>query len=216
MTVVYSVNGRVKPGRYDEFVATGSTVHKIFERCGARETATYVAAIAGEADGSWLFTAEFDTAEAFGAAWDRLMADEEMHAVIERAQGPDNPTPTDSQSLCVSLPTGRTARAGRGTILEVHVARPGPNPARSIGEAVRVLDFVERHGACHGQIGTLLDAGTLSGATVVSWEHPDMRSYGRIIDAFTSDPEGRQLAETNLGPDAAPELFAGLYTVLPR
>ena len=74
------------------------------------------------------------------------------------------------------MPLGRTPKAGRGAILEVHTSHVNPGRLEdALTESAEVCAFVEDHGAVNARCIQLTDAGMASGA-----DRPDLgaREHG--------------------------------------
>ena len=217
MTVISSVTGTVKPGRFEDFLSQGLEVAKLYERLGANEVRLLNAAVAGEASNSWVFSTEFESGEAYGAFTDELLADPEMQSLLMRIRSADSPVDIQQLSLASEIPLDRKKKAGRGNIVEVYVSRITPGRLEeAIDSAKRALTFVERHGARNGGLYQMGAAGSGTGLTMVSWEFVNMRAAGKAADAWSTDPKGQALAAQMYDADSPTTMvFGGTYQVIP-
>ncbi len=217
MTVVGSAQSVIHPGRWKDALGLASEVSKLLGRHGAKETRYMTASTAGEATATCVYSAEYENMEAFGAASDGLIADHDLHSIIERSRGPASPVTVTGQSIFTELPLERTGNRERGKYVEVHISRVTPGRAGELLETARdVADFVEARGATNAQLGTIGAAGSFTGAVSMSWEFPSMRALGKLADMWLSDPAGLAIYESSLSADpATTEIFSGIYQVIP-
>jgi hypothetical protein len=216
MAVLNSVIGRVKPGRYEDFISQALEATKLYERLGANNVRMFSAGVAGEAFGTWTFTSEYESMEAYGAFSDELMVDSEMQALMMRIQSPDNPSTIESINVAVEIPV-RKSKGGRGALSVVNVSRTHPGGLeRSLALGARACEFVERHGAVDARMFDLVAAGLGAGMSISTWEFENARAWGKAIDAFNTDPEGQAIALEAMAPDAPlTRVFEGVYTQIP-
>jgi len=218
MTVLNSVIGTIKPGRYDDFLSQGLEVSKLVERHGARNVRLLTAGAAGEQQGRWVFNTEHEGLEEYGAFIDELMRDGEMLALMTRLQSEANPVLIEQQTVAVEVPIGRKTKAKKpAPIVETHLTRVTPGRLdRAIADAKRACDFVEKHGARNARLCQLLYAGSFSGTYMITWEFENMQALGRAAAAWTSDPKGQELAATLTATDAPTTIvFSGIYNEVP-
>ncbi|HEX7521906.1 MAG TPA: hypothetical protein VF441_07615 [Acidimicrobiia bacterium] len=217
MTVVGSAQSVIHPGRWKDALGLASEVSKLLGRHGARATRYMAASTAGEATATCVFSAEYDNMEAFGAASDGLIADQDLRSIIERSRGPASPVTVTGQSILTELPLERTGNRERGNYVEVHISRVTPGRGGELLETARdVADFVEARGATNAQLGTIGAAGSFTGAVSMSWEFPSMRALGKLADMWLSDPAGLAIYESSMSAHpATTEIFSGIYQVIP-
>src|SRR5437763_333606 len=216
MAVISSAVGRVKPGRYEDFVSQALEASKLYERLGAETPRLFSAGVAGEAFGTWTFSTEFPTMEAYGTFSDALLADAEWQSFTMRLQDENSPSTIENVNTAVELP-GRTSRGGRGPVNVVNVSRVNPGGLeRSIELGVRACDFVEGQGALNARSFDLVAAGMGAGMQMSIWEFENMRALGACMDAWGSDPAGRAIAVDAAAADAPlTRVFEGVYTQIP-
>ena len=217
MTVISSVTGTIKPGRFEDFLSQGLEVAKLYERLGASEVRLLNAAVAGEASNTWVFSAEYENAESYGAFTDELLADPEMQSLLMRIRSADSPVDIQQLSTSTEIPLDRKKKAGRGNIVEVYVSRVTPGRLEeALESAKRALTFVERHGARNGGLFQLGAAGSGTGLMLASWEFANMRAAGKAADAWSTDPKGQAIAAQMYDADSPTTMvFGGMYQVVP-
>jgi hypothetical protein len=217
MTVIYSTVSRARPGRRADAVAVTTEARKLLERDGATDCRLSMAATAGEASGTLVFTMQFDTNEAYGLFADRAAEDQDLMALTDRLDREDGPVVVEAQSLGLEIPLDRPASAGRGSIIEAYLSRPVPGRFDAALDLARqAFDFVEANGAVNARLFTLLSAGSMTDALVASWEFESMRALGRMGDAYLSDPAGQALMQAMTASDApATTISSGIYTEIP-
>jgi hypothetical protein len=207
----------VTPGRLADAIELGGRAAKLLERHGARENRLFTAVTAGEASGTLVLTSEYEDMEAYGTAADELSADVELQRLTEEARGPKSPVTIASQSVMSELPLDRVGNAARSNYVEVHLFRPTPGRMEDLLESTRrCADFVESKGASNARLATMVLAGEMSNALVLSWELPTMRAYGALSEAWNVDPDGLALFADFVGPNpSSTEIFSGLYAAIP-
>ena len=111
-----------------------------------------------------MFSQEYESSEALATAFDALADDVELQALRSRLSAPASPTLITSQSLGMEMPLGRTPKAGRGNILEVHTSHVNPGRLEdALTESAEVCAFVEDNGAVNARFIQLTYAGMASG-----------------------------------------------------
>jgi hypothetical protein len=217
MTVIYSTVSRARPGRRLDAVAAAAEGKKVVERDGAMDCRLSVATTAGEASGTFIFTMQFDSNEAYGAFADQAAEDQELAALTERLDHEDSPIMIEAQSLGAEIPLDRPVKAGRGRAIQAYLSRPLPGRFEGALDLARqAFDFVEANGAVNARLFTLLSAGSMTDALVVSWELESMRALGRVGDAYLTDPAGQALMQAMTGPDCpVTTISSGIYTEIP-
>jgi len=215
--VLDSVLGRVKPGRMDDHLGMAVEVTKLFERLGAKNPRLAMAIASGEPAGTFTFSTEYESGEAWGEVGDAVNADAEFQAFIQRVSAADAPSEILQFTTANEIPL-RENNPALGNIVEVHVTRPLPGKfEEGLVQATRVCELVEQHGATNARMWQMGYAGLGSGLSMLSWETPDMKTHGRLQDAWASVPEMADIAmKSRFGSEmtAAP-VFDGLYQVVP-
>lgn len=216
MTVVQSVTGRVKPGRSEEHLALSGEAVKLFERLGAGYPRLSFP-VAGEAPGVFTFSTEYPNAEAWGEFSDRLAKDVEFQAFVVRASGDNAPTTIETSVTAYEIPL-RANNPTRGNYIDVHVTRPVPGRFEvGLEIATRVLELVEARGATNARLCQLGYAGAGSGLFVMTWEFDSLKTHGRLVDSWSTDPELAALAaRARFGPEPpSTPVYDALYQVVP-
>ena len=75
MTVLLTTVSRARPGRRADVVAASTEARKLLERRGVSECRLAMAATAGEASGTFAFSLQFDSNEAYGTFADKAAED---------------------------------------------------------------------------------------------------------------------------------------------
>jgi hypothetical protein len=215
--VLDSVLGRVKPGRMEDHLAMGVEVVKLFDRLGAKHPRLAMAVASGEPAGTFTFSTEYESGEAWGEVSDTINADAEFQAFIQRVSAPEAPSDILQFTTANEIPL-RENNPTLGNIIEVHVTRPLPGKFEAgLVQATRVCELVEQHGATNARMWQMGYAGLGSGLSMLAWETPDLKTHGRLQDLWGSDPEMADIAmKSRFGAEitAAP-VFDGLYQVVP-
>jgi hypothetical protein len=216
MTVIETSISRAQPGRRQDAIALGVEGAKLLERHGA-SVRMFSGQPAGEASGSFVFTAEYENLEAWGECTDSLAADAEVTALLDRLYGADSPVVVESMSLGTEIPLGRQTRAGEGAVVEAYVSRAVPGRFDACLElASTVFDFVESKGGTNCRLMQLTAAGLLTECLVVSWEFASMAALGRMGDSFGTEAEGQRIMEMLTGASSPVTTVAsGIYTQIP-
>jgi hypothetical protein len=217
MTIVNSVNGQVKPGRFEDHLAMGAEVVKLMDLMGARHPRLAMAIATGEPGGAFTFSTEYDNAEAWGEFSDRIAVDIEFQAFMARVRDANAPSTVSTPTVCYEIPL-RDNNPARGNVIEVHVTRPVPGRfEKGLEEATCVLELVEDRGATNARVFQLGYAGMGSGMTMMTWEFENMRAHGRLADLWSTDPELAEIAvSSRFGAEAsASPVWDGLYQVVP-
>jgi hypothetical protein len=216
MTVILSSIGRVKPGRYPEFLSQAADASKLYQRLGARPPRLLSAGLAGEALGTWTFAVEFDDLDSFGAISDKFQADSEAQAFQMRLAEESNPSTIEQVNVAVELPL-RQSRGGRGNVVAVYASKPQPGALeRALELGARASAFAEGRGALDARMYNLIASGSGTGVYLSMWELENLRAYASIIDAFQNDAEGQAIAATSAAGDSpVVTLFEAVYTEIP-
>ena len=173
MRVFHSTNGKVQGGQLEAAVGTAAEAAKLLGAHGG-EIRFFLTLAGGEDVNGTLFSQEYESPEALGAAFYLLGDDVELQAPLSRLSAPGSPTMITSQSMGMEMPLGRTPKAGR-SILEVHTSHINPGRAQdAVTEAAEVCAFVEDNGAVNARCIQLTYAGMASGLIALTWEHENM------------------------------------------
>ena len=217
MGVMFAVMGQTKPGRWDDAVHDAQHAGKIFERHGVDRVRYSTTAIAGEAEGQWVFTTEFPSGAAYGAGFERTMADEEMQALTHSSRAADSPVTVLSTVLMVEIPT----KAGPGTsgpVIEVHASQLNPGGlTEMLSTTEEVFGIIRRHGAVGTRLFQVVYGGSLSGQYVVTFEYPDLATFAAGLDMWESNPKDAEflLRVTDQKNAPSTRLTSGIYTEIP-
>jgi hypothetical protein len=216
MTVMLSSVGRVKPGRYTDFLSQAAEASKLYERLGTRPARLFTAGLAGEAFGTCTFSVEFDDLESFGALSDTMQKDSEAQALQIRLNEENSPSTIDQVTVAVEVP-GRQSKGGRGSIAAIYVSKPLPGGLeRSLEFGARAAAFAESQGAVNARTYSLIGAGSGTGMYLSMFEFDNMRSYVKVIEAFQTEPEGQAIATASAAKDSPVALvFEGVYSEIP-
>ena len=98
------------------------------------------------------------------------------------------------------------------------MTRPLPGKfEEGLAQASRVCELVEQHGATNARLWQMGYAGLGSGLQMMAWECADLRTQGRLQDAWGSVPEMAEIAmKYRFGTEmTATSVFDGLYQVVP-
>lgn len=216
-TVQDSVVGRVKPGRMEDHLAMGVEAVKLFERLGARNVRLAMAVATGEPGGTFTFSSEYESGEAWGEVGDAINNDAEFQAFVSRVSAVDAPSEIIQFNSATEVPL-RQNNPTLGTIVEIHVTRPIPERfQQGLEVATRLCELIEARGATNARLFNLSFSGMGTGLQVLSWEHENMKACGRLGDQWSSDPELAELAMRAQYGDlmTGTQVFSGLYQVVP-
>ena len=215
--VLDSVVGRVKPGRMEDHLAMGVEVVKLMDRLGAQNPRLAMAIASGEPAGTFTFSTEYESGEAWGEISDAINADAEFQAFIQRVSAPEAPSDILQFTTATEIAL-RENNATLGTVIEVHVTRPIPGKfEEGLAQATRVCELVEQNGATNARLWNMGYAGLGSGLQMMSWETADLKTQGRLQDAWERVPEMADIAiRYRYGTEmTATGVFDGLYQVVP-
>ena len=215
MRVFHSTNGKVQGGQLEAAIAGATEAAKLLGSHGG-DIRFFLAGAAGEDVNGTLFSQEYESPEALGEAFDALGNDAELQALLSRLSAPGSPTLLLSQSMGIEMPLGRTPKAGRGGVLEVHTSRINPGRAQDVvTEAAEVCAFVEENGAINARCIQLTYAGMASGMVALIWEHQNMAAQARTGAAWFTDA-GVELQMRSMGEaPATTRVASALYNEVP-
>jgi hypothetical protein len=215
MRVFHSTNGKVQGGQLEGAIAGAAEAAKLLSPHGG-EIRFFMAGAAGEDVNGTLFSQEYESPDALATAFDALADDTELQALLSRLSAPGSPTLITSQSMAMEMPIGRTPKAGRGSILEVHTLHITPGRAEdAITEAAEVCAFVEDNGAVNARLIQLTYAGLASGLMALTCEHENMRAQARAGEAWLSDAGMALQMKTMSAAPATTRVMSALYTEVP-
>ena len=215
MRVFHSTNGKIQGGQLEAAVVTAAEAAKLLGAHGG-EIRFFLTLAGGEDVNGTLFSQEYESPEALATAFDALADDVELQALLSRLSAPGSPTLITSQSMGMDMPLGRTPRAGRGSILEVHTSHINPGRVEdAITEAAEICAFVEDNGAVNARCIQLTYAGMASGLIALTWEHENMVAQARVGDAWLTDA-GVALQMRSMGQaPATTRVASALYNEVP-
>jgi hypothetical protein len=216
MSVLMSSLGRVKPGRYVDFLAQSAQASKLYQNLGTRPPRLFSAGLAGEAFGTWTFSVEFDDLDSFAVVSDRFLADPEAQAFMLQLQEESNPSTLEQVNVCVEVPV-REPKGGRGSIIALYASKVHPGALeRGLDLGVKACEFAEAQGALDARIYNLVGSGSGTGTTVTMFEFENMRAYARMMEAFTTEPAGQAIATAAAAGDApSTGIFEAVYNEIP-
>lgn len=216
MSALLSASGQVKPGRYADFVSQSSEASKIWQRLGAKQTRLMTAGFAGEASGSWTFSAEFGDLDSLAVACDQSQTDSDQMAFMQRMQDSSSPVTVTNTVIASEVPI-RESKGGRGPIMTIWVSKPNPGGLeRTLELGSRANAFAEANGAVNARLFSLLGAGSGTGMYIATWDFDSIRSYAKTMEAFTTEPEGQAIAAAASATDAPSTLvFEAVYSEIP-
>jgi hypothetical protein len=215
VTVLESVQGSVKPGRGEDFLAQAAEAHKLFERLGAKAVRLSIAAV-GAPNDSWVFSMESENGEEWGELRDRTGEDLEFQAFVARVRSADAPSVISSITTSMEIPL-RAGNRERGNVVEIHVSRPVPGRMEeTLAQSAKVCDLIEARGATNARLFQIGYAGASSGLLMLGWEFHNLKELGRVGDLWSSDPAMIEIAATQYAADATvTPVFDAVYQVVP-
>ncbi len=213
MQTISTSFARCSPGQRDQFFGLALEGMKLFERHGATHTRLLAALTAGQASDVYALTNQFDSAEAYGAFVDDLYRDGEFENFMSRITSPDSPLTVTSRTLATEVPLMRGGPAHHGAVVSANIGRPERGRFDDCCELARsVFEFLEGHGASNCHLLQLDSAGARTGELLSRWEYDSMRSRGKALDGWASDPEGQALAARIRAQDSPVSItWSGLY-----
>ena len=215
MRVSQAVVAQVKGGQVEAAVAAAIEAAGLVGGHGG-DVHFYMTGVAGEQVNSTVFSMEYESPEALGAAFDAMAEDAELQALSMRLSGPDSPSEITSTSMAMEIPLGRDPKQGQGGILEVHTGKPNPGRMEeAVAQAAEVCEFVEANGALNARLLQLTYAGMASGMTAFTWEVENMQAQARLGSAWFSDA-GLALQAKMMGANpASTPISSALYNRIP-
>jgi hypothetical protein len=216
MSVILSSVGRVKPGRYNDFLAQAAEASKLYTRLGTRPPRLMSAGLAGEAFGTWTFTVEFDDLDSFGAINDQYQSDPDAQTYMLKLQEEANPSTLEQVNVSLEVPV-RESKGGRGNVVALYASKVHPGALeRALDLGAKACEFAEDHGALDARMFNLIGSGSGTGITVTMWELDNMRAYAKVIDAYSTEPAGQAIAMEAASADAPHTgVFEAVYIEVP-
>ena len=214
MRVMYSTIGQVRDGRVEEAVGLAVDAAAVMRRFGA-EVRFFLAMAAGEQVSSTVFSIEFESPEASGAAFDAMTGDADVLGITARSNAADGPSVITSQNMAIELPV-RTPKAGQGGILEVHTNSVHPGRIDdALAQSIDVCDFVEAHGAVNARILQLTYAGAATGLMVLTWEVENMTAHAQLAAGWFSDDGIALQTRASAADKPSTTVSSALYNTVP-
>ena len=201
MTVTTSFTAQVKPGRYEDALGLIRAAAKPIERHGAQNVRAFRGAFSTETYGGIVLSMEYPNGEAWGASYDKTMADDELISLIARSESESSPFSSQALSTTTEIPID--GPKANGPVIEAIVSRANPGrfqDAIELGSKVGVA--LARLGAIGARLFWVGAAGSVAGVLVLVTEYPDMRTLGKVTDSFLVDPEGQRLLDGAYGANA--------------
>lgn len=117
MRVSQSVVAQVKNGQVEAAVATAVEAAQMVGRHGG-DAHFFMVGAGGEQEISTLFTIEYHSPEALGAAFDAMADDAEVQALTIRLAGPGSPSMVTAVSMAMELPLGHDPMASIRVVVQ--------------------------------------------------------------------------------------------------
>lgn len=212
MTVTSTFMAKVKPGRLEDALGLFRSAAKPIERHGAQNVRVFRGAFSAESYGDLLMTMEYPNGEAWGAAYDATMADDELVSLMARSDSDSSPFLTQGLTSAEEIPIAGPKKPGR--VMEAVISRPVPGRFQEAIElASKVATLEERLGASSVRLFWVGAAGSIASSLVLATEAPDMKTMGRISDGFLGGTEGQELLEGVFGSNPVVNMISQeLYT----
>jgi len=214
MRVFHSTIGTVRDGQLESAVAVAGEAAKLVGSHGG--DVRFFMAGPGSDINSTLFSIEYDSPEALGRAFDELLQDVELQALMARLNQSSSPSQLTSQTMGMELPLPRTPKAGRGSIVEAHTSQVHPGRIEDvIEESAEVCNFVESNGAVNARLLQLTYAGIASGMIILIWELENMQAQARLGSAWYSNAGLALQAKAMSANPASTRVSSQLWTEVP-
>ena len=214
--VSYASISKPLPDRLEDAIELGRQAGKLVGRHGV-ECRLLAADTAGEQTGTFVFNAEFESVERYGAIIQEIDDDKELRELQISLTRSTSPIVPLSTSLSVEIPLPTEHKRGRGSIVEVHLTKPALGRfENSVQESETVATLLEKAGAVGVQLFTLTFAGSQSGSTGIAVEWPSVAAQARSSAIWSSDPVGTSLMTGMLnGTGASTLISSALYRDIP-
>src|SRR4051812_8597920 len=198
MTVVTTYLAQLKPGRFEDALEMSRRAAKPLERLGAHNVRVLRGVASAETFGGFVMTMEYENNEAYGESYDRIMTDDEMLSVM--AQADSETSPYSSQGIVVGMEIPLGCPAGQGNIVDVTISKPLPGRFQDcIDLSIKVGALFTKLGAVGGRLFWMGQAGSQANTLVLTTEYPNMKSAGKVADAFLADAKGQELLQDAFG-----------------
>jgi hypothetical protein len=215
MTVISTFVGQLKPGRLDDALEMSRKAAKPLERLGAHNVRVLRGLASADTYGDIVFTIEFDSNEAWGEFYDRMMADDELISILAQADGADSPYAHQGVVVGSEIPLG--ASTGQGSVIQVTISKPLP------GRMQDAIDLSVKVGAAFTELGALGSrllwmgaAGSQSNTLVLTAEYASTKALGKAADDFLANADGQAIIETAFGPTSPVTVLAQeIYQEIP-
>jgi hypothetical protein len=214
MTTVSSYVAQARPGRFQDALELLRRAAKPLESRGAHDV-RILRSNTGETYGGLVLSMEFENNEAYGIWYDKVMADDEIVAMIAQADGADSPYLNQMVSIGQEIPIEGPKE--HGPVVQVSISKPLPGRAQeAISLASRASQLLSRHGARGCRLLWISSGGLQSGAFVFVAEFASTAVMGKTGDALMSDPDGIAfLTEVGSAGSPATMLSQDIYYDLP-
>ena len=176
----HSTNGKVQGGQLDAAVATASEAAKLLGTQGG-EIRFFLTLAAGEDVNGTLFSQEYESPEALGAAFDALGDDAELQALLARLSAPGSPTVHHvavhgHRDAPRANPESRSRQHPRSPH-QPH--QPWTSPRMRSLKRRRSAPSSRTTSAVNARCIQLTYAGMASGMVALIWEHENMAAQAR-------------------------------------
>lgn len=217
MTVVAINSAFAAPGRLADACGLAARAAELADEHGAIGSRLLIAHLGGDLTHQLVLTREYPDLAAFGAAGDALLADPELLALDDAIAAADSPVVGMRASVLDELPLDRAGDPTPGSIVEMHIDAIAPGGLGALLDlTARVADHVEARGATNARLWRLVAAGSDINKAVFTIEFPSLEAWGRVAEAWLTEPSGLALASEMSGVDACySELSSAVYGVVP-
>jgi hypothetical protein len=104
MGLVQVSTATIKPDRFNDYLDFARHVKTVVERTGGKNVRLLSALVAGEVSGTVAFIVEADDFVAFGAAWQKFLADPEGMAAMSALNTAAGPVASNQTTLWLEVP----------------------------------------------------------------------------------------------------------------
>jgi hypothetical protein len=207
MTVISTFVAQVKPGRFEDALEMSRRAAKPLERLGAHNVRALRGAASAETYGGFVLTMEYESNEAYGESYDRIMADDELLGIMAEADSEN--TPYQSQGIVVGTEIPLGAATGQGNVVQVTISKPSPGRFQdTIDLSIKVAKLFTKLGAAGARLFWMGAAGSQQGTVVLTVEYPNMKTLGKVADAFLANKDGQAILEEAYGVNAPTTLLS--------
>jgi len=186
---------------------------KVLERHGAKNHRILVGAVSATGYGAIVNSSEFDDMEALGAAYDAIMADEEVITMSAQAMGAETPYVTQGSTFATEIPLGRP-QGSKGRVVAAYVSTPLPGRFEAaVGLCGQVCEIMQPHGARNCRLWQQQANGVMPDVLALLMEWDTMRSYGKSAASVMSDPGLQSVMALMQGSDSPVRMITSeIYT----